>query len=148
MSVITAKESMRRAFEEVIGAMSADPVKAAGVFDRYWSSDLVYHSPSMGDLNFEQAKQFQINLFNALKPQITTRALIVDDNMAVAQMTLTGTQQAPMMGIPATGKKVKIDLVQIMRFTGEKTQEIWMYYDNLSVMKQLGAVLPPVAAPK
>jgi predicted ester cyclase len=128
--------------------MSADPVKSAGILDKYWSPDLVYHSQSMGDLNFEQAKQFQINLYTALKPTITTHNLIIDGNMAAAQFTLTGTHQASMMGIPASGEKVKMDIVQIMKTAREKTVEIWIYYDNLSVMKQLGAVLPPVAAKK
>jgi hypothetical protein len=148
MSNEATKESMHRLFEEVVGAMIADPVKSAVLFDRYWSPELVYHSPSMGDLNFEQAKQFQINLYTALKPQMTIRNLIVDGKMAAAQITLTGTHQTSMMGIPATGKHVKMEIVQIMKMAGEKTVEIWVYYDNLSVMKQLGAVLPPVAAAK
>jgi hypothetical protein len=138
------KEKIRKILEGFFVRPASDPVKTAAAVDQYCSPDLIYHSIQMGDVGFEQAKQFQINLETALKPVITLKNIIIEGDMAAIQFTLEGTHQASFMGIPATGKKVKIEIVEIVKYRGEKITEIWMYYDNLSSMKQIGAF--PAAA--
>jgi hypothetical protein len=139
MSEQVNKEKIRGILEGFFVRPVSDPVKTAAAVDKYCSPDLIYHSIQMGDVGFEQAKQFQINLETALKPEITLKNIIVEGDMAAIQFTLQGTHQASFMGIPATGKKVKIEIVEIVKYRGEKITEIWMYYDNLSSMKQIGA---------
>ena len=145
MSDQTNKEKMRRVLEEFFGRTVSDPAKTAAAVDKYWSPDLIYHSIQMGDVGFEQGKQFQIALETAMKPKITLKNIIMEGDMAAVQFTLDGTHQSTFMGIPATGKKVKIEVVEIVKYKGEKFTEIWMYYDNLSSMKQIGAVPSPAA---
>jgi hypothetical protein len=138
------KEVLSRIMEE---AYSLDPAKLPAFLDKYWSPGIIYHSIQMGDIGFEQAKQFQIGVGVGLKPQMTLHHIILDDNMAAVQLTLTGTHQNTFMDIPATGKKVKIEIAQIMKFDGDKITELWMYYDNLSALKQIG-VMPGPTAPQ
>jgi predicted ester cyclase len=144
MSEQENKEKIRKILKGFFVRPVSDPVKTAAAVDQYCSPDLIYHSIQMGDVGFEQTKQFQINLETAFKPKITLKNIIIEGDMAAIQFTLEGTHQASFMGIPATGKKVTIEIAEIVKYRGEKITEIWMYYDNLSSMKQMG-ILPPAA---
>lgn len=73
--------------------------------------------------------------------QMTPQDIIVSGDKAVARVQLTGTQQDEMMGVPATGKSVKIQLIDIMRL-GEDglVHEHWSVMDQMTMMQQLGVV--------
>jgi predicted ester cyclase len=58
----------------------------------------------------------------------------------VVAYTLTGTHQGEFQGISPTGKKVKISGIQIGRFEDARIVERWGSSDELSILKQLGAV--------
>jgi steroid delta-isomerase-like uncharacterized protein len=58
----------------------------------------------------------------------------------------TGTQRGEFMGMPATGKSIDVELIDIMRFRDDGlVQEHWGVFDTLKMMQQLGAV--PEAPP-
>jgi len=44
------------------------------------------------------------------------------------------------MGIPATGKNVKIDVIDIVRIADSQIVEHWNVVDQLGLMRQLGAI--------
>lgn len=44
------------------------------------------------------------------------------------------------MGIPATGKKVTMTGMSIVRYAGGKIEEGWDAYDALGMMQQLGVI--------
>ncbi len=65
-----------------------------------------------------------------------------EDNVAIAY-TMTGTQEGPFQGIPATGKKVKARGMQIAKFNSDaKITERWGSSDEMGIMQQIGAVTP------
>jgi steroid delta-isomerase-like uncharacterized protein len=67
--------------------------------------------------------------------------LIVGDGKTVARATVTGTHQGEFMGVPATGKSVEIQLIDIMGFGDDGLiNEHWGVADMLSLMQQLGAI--------
>ena len=47
------------------------------------------------------------------------------------------------MGIPATGRQVKVEEVVVMRIAGGKVVEGWGVFDGLTMMRQLGAIPAP-----
>jgi predicted ester cyclase len=57
--------------------------------------------------------------------------------------TFHGTQEGPFMGIPATGKEVAFDNIDILTVTDGKITEHWAVGDMLSLMQQLGVVPLP-----
>ena len=63
---------------------------------------------------------------------------------AVARLRLSGTHQGEFMGIPATGKPVSVNLIDITRF-GEDglAREHWGVADLLAMMQQLGVIPTP-----
>jgi len=44
------------------------------------------------------------------------------------------------MNVPATGIKVRYDIVYILKFTNEKITAHWSLVDGLSVLQQIGAI--------
>ena len=58
-----------------------------------------------------------------------------------ARFVTTGTNLGPFMGNPPTGRKMRIDVVDVVRFQDGKIVEHWGVPDQLGVMLQLG-VLP------
>jgi len=73
--------------------------------------------------------------------------ILVSGDKAVARVRLTGTHQAEFMGIPATGRRIDIQLIDIIRF-GEDglAHEHWGVSDSLALMQQLGAIPEGVPA--
>ena len=57
--------------------------------------------------------------------------------------TFQGTHQGAFMGIPATGKQVAFDVIDILTVADGKITEHWTVGDMLSLMQQLGAVPTP-----
>ena len=72
--------------------------------------------------------------------------LIGGDDKTVARVTATGTHKGEFMGVPATGTRVEIKLIDIMGFDAAgRICEHWGLADMLSLMQQLGVV--PAAPP-
>jgi steroid delta-isomerase-like uncharacterized protein len=67
--------------------------------------------------------------------------VIVGDGKAVARATVTGTHQGEFMGVPATGNRAEIQLIDIMGFGDDGLiHEHWGVADMLSLLQQIGAV--------
>jgi steroid delta-isomerase-like uncharacterized protein len=72
--------------------------------------------------------------------------ILVDGDKAVARVTMTGTNQGEFMGMPATGRAVDVQIIDIMRFDGDGlVAEHWGVIDAMAMMQQLGAI--PEAGP-
>jgi steroid delta-isomerase-like uncharacterized protein len=75
----------------------------------------------------------------------TVTSSLASGETAVIEVTWEGTQTGDMMApsgdrIPATGKKVRIPAVQIVRTSGGKIAETRHYFDQMSMMAQLGVM--------
>jgi steroid delta-isomerase-like uncharacterized protein len=65
-----------------------------------------------------------------------------EDNVAIAY-TVTGTQNGPFQGVPATGKKIKARGMQIAKFDANaRIVERWGASDEAGIMQQIGAAKP------
>jgi steroid delta-isomerase-like uncharacterized protein len=64
--------------------------------------------------------------------------MVADSSYVVVHYTLMGTNSAPMMGMPATGKKINIDGVDIVRLKNHKVVKQWEYDEEVKMMTQLG----------
>ena len=52
----------------------------------------------------------------------------------------TGTHVAEVNGIPATGKKIRVDAITIHRMRDGKIAESWEVWDTLGFLQQIGVV--------
>jgi steroid delta-isomerase-like uncharacterized protein len=62
------------------------------------------------------------------------------DNKVVVRWTGSGTHVAEINGIPATGRKIRVDAITIHRMAGGKIAETWEVWDTLGFLQQLGVV--------
>ena len=73
--------------------------------------------------------------------------ILVSGDKVVARVRGTGTHHGEFMGVPATGKSVDVQLIDIIRFGDDGlAREHWGVFDGLAMMQQLGAIPGPPPA--
>lgn len=118
-------------------------------FGDHVAEDFVEHDEMPG---LEPGKDGVMQMFRMYRtafPDLRMDAedVLVSGDKVVARVRATGTQQGELMGLPATGKSVDVQLIDIIRF-GEDglAREHWGVFDALGMMQQLGAVPVPASA--
>jgi steroid delta-isomerase-like uncharacterized protein len=100
---------------------------------------------------FPPTKEGVLEFFRVLRSAFPDMHMEVEDLLAsgdktVARVRLTATHQGALMGVPATGKRVDVQLIDIMRFNeAGLVCEHWGVADMMSLMQQLGVIpaVPP-----
>ena len=73
----------------------------------------------------------------------TIEHLIAEGDEVVLHMTWTGTHEGEFMGIPPTGKRISINVIDILGMAEGKLVEHWGVMDSMTMMQQLGVVPAP-----
>ncbi len=104
----------------------------------------VYRSPNEELRGLEAIKGF-FEMFQAAFPDLMLQIddLVMENDKSANFFTLTGTHKGDFMGIPATGKQVKVHGVVLSRFEDGKIVEEWEVLDQLAMLQQLGVVSLP-----
>ena len=66
--------------------------------------------------------------------------LLAEGDKVVARITMTGTHHGDFMGVPASGRRISVPVIDIVRFDGDKMVEHWGLMDSMAMMQQLGAM--------
>ena len=66
--------------------------------------------------------------------------VVADDDKAVSYARITGTHDGDLMGLPATGHKIDIRSIGILRVADGQVVERWGIGDSLAQMQQLGVL--------
>ncbi|HSN75232.1 MAG TPA: ester cyclase [Anaerolineae bacterium] len=112
--------------------------------DELFSPDFVDHSGMTDPPTLAGSRQFFSMMFAAFPDmRFAIRQQIAEGDKVLTHKTLQGTQLGPFMGIPATGKAVAVDVMDIFTVAGGKITEHWTVGDMLSMMRQLGVVPGP-----
>jgi len=64
------------------------------------------------------------------------------DRVAV-RTWFTGTHDGPFMGMPPTGRRVRMQQVHVFRVEDGRIAEMWAVMDQLGALRQLGALAGP-----
>ena len=105
--------------------------------------DFVEHEELPGFAASKQGVLDMFRMYRAAFPDLRMEAeeVLVSGNKTVSRVTATGTHQGELMGMPATGRSVTVNMIDIMQFDDAgKMREHWGIVDNLSMMQQLGAI--------
>jgi steroid delta-isomerase-like uncharacterized protein len=73
----------------------------------------------------------------------TVDDIIVEGDKVVNRWTGRGTHLADLMGMPATGKAVRLEGITVFRIAVNKVVEEWTHADQLGLMRQLGIIPSP-----
>lgn len=111
-------------------------------FGELIADDFVEHEELPGgDPTREGVKDFfrmQIAAFPDLA--MTPEDVVDGGEKVVARVRLTGTHRGELMGMPATGRSVDVQLIDIMRLADDGlVHEHWGVFDTTAMMQQLGA---------
>lgn len=107
------------------------------------ADDFVEHEDLPG---FAPTKQGTLEWFRALLTAFPDMRMNVEDlvasgDKAVARVTATATHRGDFIGVPATGKSMTMQLIDIMKFDDAgRLSEHWGVADMLALMQQLGMV--------
>jgi steroid delta-isomerase-like uncharacterized protein len=112
----------------------------ADAFDEVVASDLVHHAPGLPP-DREGMKQ-DLPMFRAAFPdmRLTVEDMIAEGDKVADRVTVRGTHEGELMGIPATGKQVEFTETHIARIADGTIVERWGEWDVLGMMQQIGAV--------
>ena len=77
--------------------------------------------------------------------RITIDDLLADGDKTAARVTLIGTHRGPGIGVPPSGRPVRMSAMVIARWQGGRLVEGWNELDAAGLMRQIGAA-PPAAA--
>jgi steroid delta-isomerase-like uncharacterized protein len=114
------------------------------VYDELNDPDFVNLSAPPGVPADREGGKLYLQAFAEAYPdaRYTIDDMIAEGDRVVTKKTLTGTNTGEFAGMPATGNRVTLQFVDIMRVRDGKIVEHWLCLDQLSWLQQLG--LAPV----
>jgi steroid delta-isomerase-like uncharacterized protein len=115
------------------------------LFTAVVAPDCVDHDPAAGQVAGPQGYRALFSEMRRAFPdmKVEVAALVADEYAIAFAYTFSGTQNGPLMGIPATGRKVEIRGMQISKFADGKMVERWGSSDQLGMLQQIGAAVIP-----
>lgn len=109
------------------------------------SADLVAHQlVARQDHDRESFSEFQAE-FHAAVPDFSMEIddLVVQDDDAMALVTMSGTPEKPMQALQPTGESFTVHAFQKYRLADGRVAEVWVMADALGTLNQLGLFPPP-----
>ena len=115
--------------------------------DEIMTDDFVRHcqaTPEVTVTSRDEFKEFYKASGETFPDQNVTMDVLVAEGDRVAFFgKFAGTQKGPMGPFPPTGKRLEVDMGGIFRIEGSKIAELWVTWDNLAGLAQLGHFPPP-----
>jgi steroid delta-isomerase-like uncharacterized protein len=135
----------------VLGMTEAINARDLAALDTYLSPQILRHSSSTPGLVVENRDQFKAFLesdFEAVPDSLQTVNLILgEDDMVAVHVTYAGTQTGAFGPFPSSGNRMEIPFIGILRIEDGLIAEIWVEWDNLNALTQLGHFPPPASEP-
>jgi steroid delta-isomerase-like uncharacterized protein len=95
--------------------------------------------------NDREGGKLFLQAFAAAYPdaEFTIQDMVAEGDRVVTKKTFTGTNTGELNGLPATGRRVTLQYVDIMRVRDGRIVEHWLSMDQLSWLQQLGLAPDP-----
>src|SRR5581483_3063037 len=139
MAADTNKALMRRYYRDVWeqGDM--------GAADELVARDVVDHMPMPGQGQGRAGHNDVVRQIRAAFPdmRLNVEDLVAEGDRVVGRWTMTGTHRGELMRIPATGKSITIDGIDIARVQNGQIAELWHIEDMLTLLMQIGVIPSP-----
>jgi steroid delta-isomerase-like uncharacterized protein len=92
-----------------------------------------------------QLKPFVRNLRGSLPDlQITIQDIIAAEDKVVVRVLLKGTHSGSGLGVPPSGRRVRVSGMVVFRILKGQCVEGWNSWDQLGLLRQIGALPAPV----
>ncbi len=139
---LDANKNLVRQFAATIDAGEWDAL------DALVTEDLRRHSQATAEMpeitSREEFKRLEQAYHTSIPDgQVTYEVLIAEGDKVAAYATYAGTNTGPLGETPATGRSVQVKFLAMFRIEEGKIAEIWVEWDNVSRLAQLGLLPPP-----
>ena len=112
--------------------------------DSNFTKDVVMHASPNDIVGIDSARAYYANYLTGFSNiTFTIKDVFGQGDKLVKHWNFTGTHTGVFFGIPATGKKVSLDGVTLVRMSNGKIAEERDFFDNLDFMTQLGLMPAP-----
>ena len=133
---------------QIVSAMiEAINSRNLGALDALVSPNVVRHSAAAPGVVVTSLSEFRAFLeadIATIPDSVQEIDIIFSSGEFVAiRARLIGTQSGPMGPFPASGNKLQLPFMGILRIENGKIAEMWVEWDNLSALTQLGHFPPP-----
>jgi steroid delta-isomerase-like uncharacterized protein len=128
------KATAQRFYDEAINGGKMD------LIEEFVSVDFVDHEELPGLGNDRESVKAFFGMLRTAFPDLkfAIEDVIEEGDKIVVRATMSGTHKGEFMGIPATGKSMSVNAIDIVRFAGGKVVEHWGITDSAAMMEQLG----------
>jgi predicted ester cyclase len=139
-ATVAANERVVRAFlRDVIDEHHGDHAA------RYLTPDMQWHGGTVGTV---AGRENVAGLFAGVVASLPNVHAALEDifgqgNQVVVRVVVSGTQEGPLLGIPATGRNIHWDGVDIYRLNGGKISAIWAGDDWSAILYYTGTYKAP-----
>jgi predicted ester cyclase len=109
-------------------------------FGEHLADDFVEHEdlPAGGPNREGVMAFFRMQIAGFPDMAMTVEDVVDGGDKVVARGRFTGTHTGPFMGMPPTGRRVDVGLIDIMRFADDGlVHEHWGVFDAMAMMQQL-----------
>jgi predicted ester cyclase len=117
--------------------------------DEIMSVDLVRHCQATHEIQVRSLEDFKVFLEETFSSFPDARQeinmMVAEGDKVAMHATLIGTQEGPIGLFPASKREISSDFMGILRIEEGKIAEIWVEWDNLAILSQLGHFPPPEA---
>ena len=116
------------------------------LLDDIVAADFIRHcqaTPQVDVRSLQGFKEF-LRQDNAVFPDSvqTLRYQVAEGNLIAVWATYEGTQKGPMGPFPVSGKRMQLEFAAFIRVETGRIAEMWVTWDNMAALTQLGH-LPP-----
>jgi predicted ester cyclase len=137
------KAQFRRAYEEVLNRGDLS------VVDELIVPDFLNHEAPPGRDRGPESMRGLATMLRTAFPDLrfTIEELVAEGDIVAGRLTMSGTHDGPLMGMPPTGRSVRQEHMHFVRFRDGKAVEHWGVRDDLGMMQQMG-VMPEPGGPE
>ena len=142
-TVTVDRVSVARAYvDQVFNGRDAERAR------EFFTQDVVWHGGALGTVSGVDTIVPILGGFIGALTEIQSEVqdVIASDDLVALRLLVTATHTGNLLGVPATGRRVKWDAVDIYRVTDDgKISEQWAFEDMAAILSQVGAVSLPWA---
>jgi predicted ester cyclase len=138
-----AVSKVRAVFEKGTDAFNQHDLKGLAAT---MADDVTTRAPGIGELEGKEAVtafyKSWMDAFPDSRVEITATHVLTD--AVIEEGVFTGTHRGTLSGpggdLPPTGRSVRVEYIQVLKFRGEKVSSFHLSFDRLTMLEQLGVV--------
>jgi predicted ester cyclase len=144
-SAMQQAEENKQVFLRSIDIINSKNFEALNDFGE---QDFVRHcqaTPDVKVISLEDFKRY-LRQDSATFPdsRMTIDHVVAEGNFVAFHGAYVGTQKGSMGPFPPSNKQMSVEIAGVQRFENGKVAEMWVTWDNLSALMQLGYFPPPM----